>query len=133
MAGTNARSRAALNKSTTSAPEAKSGETTKKTPVVDFSALAAQAKAAPALPKMGRSTQDNPFVAKVRESFEKQQAVELPPVPNEALTPVKVAIRRGATLADLGVSIRETVQEDGTIVITFMGKTRNKRSTDDSK
>lgn len=95
---------------------------------VDFSALAKAAKTAPELPKMGRAGgQDNPFIQQVRDTFEKKEAVVLPPIPKEALTPVKVAIRRAATLAELGVSIREQETEEG-IVVSFQGKTRTKRN-----
>lgn len=95
--------------------------------IPDFAALASQQTVAKELPKIGRNGQENPFTDKVRESFEKKEAYTLPPIPQEALTPVKVAIRRGATLADLGVSIREVKLENGTIEITYMGKVRSKR------
>lgn len=127
---TNARTRSQANKATAPAQAAPAPSTDGKQKV-DFLALVQKAEVAPSLPKIGgRGSGDNAFVAKVRESFESGQAIKLPAIPKEALTPVKVAIRRGATLAELGVSIREE-ETDAGIVLYFQGKTRNKRNTDD--
>lgn len=98
---------------------------------LDLAALAKAAKAAPELPKASRAGggEDNPFIPQIQESYQKQEARVLPPVPKEVLTSVKVAIRRAATRAGLGVSIREQEATDGTVVVSFMGKVRGTRDT----
>lgn len=121
-------------KDNTEAPEAKENTEAPATPVdkangagkVDFAALAKAATVAPALPKATREAKENPFIAQVRESFEKDVAYALPAIPEEALVGVRTAIRRGARLAELGVSIREAKTVQG-VVITYKGKKRNSR------
>lgn len=96
-------------------------------PKFDLEALAAQSKQVEALPKIGSGASgDNPFRAKVRQSYTDGKPNQLPPIPADAVTPVIVSIRRGATLEGLGVSIRKQETEQG-IVISYQGKVRSVR------
>lgn len=84
------------------------------------------------------NTVDNVFTKPLTDSYEKETAVATR-VPAVSLRRVEGLLRRAAAELKIGVSIavesdakgEPIVAEDGTVALTFMGKDRRKRKTDE--
>ncbi len=98
----------------------------------DLAALAAGAKDA-ALPKVTRGGREGgktkALADLVTTSFTDNKAKQLPPVPGgaEAAKSLTSAVRRAATMAGLGVSVRYVIDDKGMVTITLLGKEKTER------
>jgi hypothetical protein len=97
---------------------------------LDFEALAAGAKAAKALPTVVRNGRkaSTALADLITRSHAEGKPFSLPPVASEAaVKTLTTALRRAASQAGLGVSVRSEQTADGQYVVTIQGREKRER------